>query len=246
MKNSVLPDTSRTLNEFISSAQPLLKLITHLTDLETSFVTTIDWSTQRQRVLVAENSGVLRVETDSEFHWSNSMCQQMFSKGLTDSNEIDVQFPRSKGAKLGMVSFVVLPIVVDDQTIGTLCAADSASKTLTQQQRDSLGYIADALSLQLKLYIEAENQRHRAVIAQGKVDSLEKQVGNLSELANTDPLTGLLNRRGFEDAYTNATRLVERTAMPLSVLVLDIDDFKDFNDTYGHEMGDDVLKIVAG
>jgi diguanylate cyclase (GGDEF)-like protein len=63
--------------------------------------------------------------------------------------------------------------------------------------------------------------------------------------ARVDPLTGLLNRRAFDEALANATDRSRLTGDPLSVLVGDIDDFKDFNDRYGHLEGDRVLQGVA-
>lgn len=67
----------------------------------------------------------------------------------------------------------------------------------------------------------------------------------LTELTRIDPLTGLLNRRGFEDeAETERQRFVRRKE-PLGLLLVDIDFFKQFNDRYGHACGDFVLVRVA-
>lgn len=67
----------------------------------------------------------------------------------------------------------------------------------------------------------------------------------VQKMAITDPLTGLYNRRGF---YTMGDREFERTLRfntPLSIILLDIDLFKQINDTYGHAVGDKVLQLVA-
>jgi len=65
------------------------------------------------------------------------------------------------------------------------------------------------------------------------------------ERAEQDPLTGLLNRRAFTEAV--ASRLVNHTAAHthLAVMMLDLDDFKQINDTYGHSAGDRLLRVVA-
>ncbi|MEA2465828.1 MAG: hypothetical protein QOJ98_3575 [Acidobacteriota bacterium] len=63
--------------------------------------------------------------------------------------------------------------------------------------------------------------------------------------ARVDPLTGLLNRRAFDEALANAIDRSRVSGEPLSVLVGDIDDFKDFNDRFGHLEGDRVLRAVA-
>lgn len=68
---------------------------------------------------------------------------------------------------------------------------------------------------------------------------------SLRELALHDSLTGLYNRRYMEDALARETRRVERTGRPLSLLMVDVDHFKRFNDTYGHDAGDFVLASIA-
>lgn len=65
------------------------------------------------------------------------------------------------------------------------------------------------------------------------------------ELAFTDNLTGLFNRRYIEDFIQSRLDDFRRLAVPFCVLFLDIDHFKAFNDQYGHEMGDEVIKMVG-
>lgn len=64
--------------------------------------------------------------------------------------------------------------------------------------------------------------------------------------ATTDGLTGLCNHRHFQDNLHQAILQSERYQRPLSLLLMDIDKFKSFNDTYGHQIGDLVLKEIAG
>jgi diguanylate cyclase (GGDEF)-like protein len=69
--------------------------------------------------------------------------------------------------------------------------------------------------------------------------------GELMRLAMTDPLTGLANRRVLDRRLAHEWRRAVREGEPLSVLFVDIDYFKRFNDTYGHAAGDEVLVLVA-
>ena len=71
----------------------------------------------------------------------------------------------------------------------------------------------------------------------------EKRV--LFKLANTDPLTGLWNRRELSSACSNALTRATLEKHPSSLIVMDIDHFKNVNDAYGHERGDAVLQAVA-
>ncbi len=65
------------------------------------------------------------------------------------------------------------------------------------------------------------------------------------ELASRDPLTGVQNRMAMDSALAREVDLSKRQGMPLSILVIDIDHFKAFNDEHGHAFGDDVLVAVA-
>ena len=67
----------------------------------------------------------------------------------------------------------------------------------------------------------------------------------LRELASIDPLTGLANRRGMNEAMARAWATAQRAGHPISILLADLDGFKRINDERGHEVGDDVLKAVA-
>ena len=67
----------------------------------------------------------------------------------------------------------------------------------------------------------------------------------MARLSRTDALTGLANRRRFEHALARAVEDARRTGKPLSLLVVDADHFKRCNDTYGHAVGDEVLKGLA-
>jgi len=67
----------------------------------------------------------------------------------------------------------------------------------------------------------------------------------LAHLALIDGLTGIDNRRSFDNAFDREWNLSMRTGAPLSLIMLDIDWFKLFNDKYGHQVGDDCLRAVA-
>jgi diguanylate cyclase (GGDEF)-like protein len=67
----------------------------------------------------------------------------------------------------------------------------------------------------------------------------------LNSLANSDPLTDIANRRYFTEKFEDYFHLSKRTKNPLSLLFVDLDNFKSINDTYGHDVGDEVLKRVA-
>jgi diguanylate cyclase (GGDEF)-like protein len=67
----------------------------------------------------------------------------------------------------------------------------------------------------------------------------------LAAVALIDPVTGLLNRRGLENSLVQSIAHTQRAEEPLSALMIDLDHFKQINDTHGHETGDQVLRVIA-
>ncbi len=73
----------------------------------------------------------------------------------------------------------------------------------------------------------------------------KKSETELLRLAQTDPLTGLLNRRAFFERTENALAQTRRSGLACAVIVFDLDRFKEVNDVFGHKVGDDLLSAVA-
>ena len=78
-----------------------------------------------------------------------------------------------------------------------------------------------------------------------EVKTLSEQVRVLARLARTDPLTGLANRRGWDEQLARELARARRSGEALSVALLDLDDFKAFNDAHGHQAGDRLLLEAA-
>ena len=74
---------------------------------------------------------------------------------------------------------------------------------------------------------------------------LKKQRDFLRRLSSVDGLTGVANRRSFNDTFGNEWRRCARASAPMSVIMIDIDHFKSYNDAYGHQAGDACLQAVA-
>lgn len=121
----------------------------------------------------------------------------------------------------GMRSVLCVPLVVRDEVIGTL--------TLAARRRGAFGGGARPL-----LGVLAAN----AAVALANAAA----VRHLEEMATTDPMTGHLNKRALEGEFERRLRAATRFRRPLAVIVLDIDRFKSVNDTYGHAVGDVVIK----
>nr|WP_314544478.1 diguanylate cyclase [uncultured Massilia sp.] len=81
--------------------------------------------------------------------------------------------------------------------------------------------------------------------AEARIRDLEAKLQHMSELVREDQLTGSLNRRGLDDVFERETARADRRGTPLCIALLDLDNFKKLNDTYGHIAGDGALRHLV-
>jgi diguanylate cyclase (GGDEF)-like protein len=109
-----------------------------------------------------------------------------------------------------------------------------------------IGAIVLLLSMwQLSVHRFKARERQLAMLVAEKTEALRTANEELKHLANSDGLTAVGNRRRFEEFLADEWRRAIRLKTPVSLVLLDIDHFKLFNDTYGHHAGDECLKRVA-
>ncbi|UTW45718.1 sensor domain-containing diguanylate cyclase [bacterium SCSIO 12696] len=129
--------------------------------------------------------------------------------------------------------------------LGTLCVLDHQPKALTQAQQDSLKALSRFVGSLFDMRRSLVKQEFENKLLQ-KYHSDITQVNNeLKALSLSDELTGLRNRRAFNQELKREFASHKRYSTPLSLLLLDLDNFKQVNDNYGHQAGDKALEIVA-
>lgn len=92
---------------------------------------------------------------------------------------------------------------------------------------------------------ELQRTRQEAQAREARVRQLESELASLGDLIKVDPLTSVLNRRGLDEAFSAEEARAARSGAPLSVALLDVDNFKRLNDQYGHKTGDNALTHLA-
>lgn len=130
----------------------------------------------------------------------------------------------------------------DLKTLAQAAAMENTEIPLLHSNRE-VQQLSHSLAQMTQKLLRANEAMHDEVKL--RTQQLEKANAELDRQANTDPLTQLLNRRGFEAHSTRLLALAERSQRPLSAMTLDIDYFKRVNDQYGHDVGDIVLKALA-
>ena len=128
-----------------------------------------------------------------------------------------------------------------------------------QTQIDALGEVSsevrrnsDPRPIIEKLVTELTKSTARASVLEAnfvesaqELDKIRESLKAAEQRSNTDALTGLANRRSLQEFFRSAQIAAMETGAPLSILMIDIDHFKKFNDSYGHQVGDQVLRLVA-
>lgn len=152
---------------------------------------------------------------------------------------------------IAALSSLCLITMVALQMTGILAPAPSSGNTISSSQKvvmllgftiffHVIAYLSGSLSDTIK------NARHSLIEAQHDLLRLEREKAEESaRLAITDGLTGLYNHRYFQEQLAKEVLRAQRYSSPLSLIMGDVDHFKNFNDNYGHLQGDNVLQQVA-
>ncbi|WP_305044817.1 putative bifunctional diguanylate cyclase/phosphodiesterase [Geoalkalibacter sp.] len=139
---------------------------------------------------------------------------------------------REEAARRGLASCISLPLLAEGRCLGVLGIYAREVDIFDAEEERLLLELANQLAFGL-LALRMRTERSEAL------EQVEK-------LAYFDPLTGLPNRRMFLERLGQTVALARREAQHLALLFLDLDRFKDINDTLGHEGGDQLLKAAAG
>ncbi len=133
-------------------------------------------------------------------------------------------FSNPLAVREGIKSLVCVPLVFSQDIVGILYVDDFTPRTFTPASLQALEILASFASVSIhhaRMHTEVKQQ------------------------ALTDSLTGLFNRRCFEDLLSRELQRAERHGREFSLALIDVDDFKKFNDTYGHQAGDSALAALG-
>jgi diguanylate cyclase len=124
--------------------------------------------------------------------------------------------------------------------------ADATSRLGHAKDRDALRTIVETL-VQGASEMQRNNQtlEERLNASKQEINQLQENLEVVRTESLTDPLTGLANRKLFDQSLEKAIDLTNDRSEPLALMMTDIDHFKAFNDTWGHLTGDQVLRLVA-
>ncbi|MGI4787230.1 MAG: diguanylate cyclase domain-containing protein [Janthinobacterium lividum] len=169
------------------------------------------------------------------------ICGECVRTGKTlrcDDAERDSRVSLDLFRRMGVRSTVVVPLHYDRAVVGVLQVTSPELYAFTAMDEHTLhlmaGLMAAAMSHAAEFEAKQELLAHK-----------ERLLAEAIEQADRDPLTGLLNHRAFHKRLEEEADRAQRTGERVALAVIDLDNFKFFNDAYGHLVGDEVLKQVA-
>ncbi|MGB9735342.1 MAG: diguanylate cyclase [bacterium] len=170
-----------------------------------------------------DNDKLIGIEFNLQEGISGSVASTGESILINDTSK-ESRYLHYKGQDHKEGSFLSVPLKYKNSVIGVLNVSNDIPNSLTRKDVDFLA----AISAQIAVVIE--NAR------------LYEQT---KELSITDDLTGLFNRRHMRTVLDREWERARRYSLPLSLLMMDLDFFKDYNDKYGHLKGDEALTLLA-
>ena len=220
---SILEATSIHIGkDFIKSAADEIKKLFHA---DLVFITkAMNFNpTTKVEVLYSTNTGI-----PNDFELEGTPCELVFQNRIIEIHEnVKNDYPKAKDS--GFESFYGVPINNDKNLcIGHISIFSKKKRKLAKELEDIAIIYSRKIEREIiRLELESENERIR--------EELEK-------LTITDPLTNTYNRRHFINTCSDLFQQVKRSNIKATLAYIDIDDFKNINDNFGHEGGDKVLQ----
>ncbi|NIB42912.1 GGDEF domain-containing protein [Pseudomaricurvus alkylphenolicus] len=191
------------------------------------------------------NSEVDRV-INRELAFTPQICHQLYHRFFTEVDRRKMDLLRDAIRQLIAHFLDHIHVLSDGITDYEQVLNDCAESLRGEQDEASLVQLVD------RLLQHSQKAKNVSCKARQKIETLNEEVNQLrntlQELERSaleDALTGIANRRAFDQIFEEQVKLTKTTGRGCCLLLLDIDHFKVFNDKYGHQSGDKVLRFVA-
>lgn len=210
--------------------ETILDTSVHITEAEKGSLMLLEDDASHLTIKAAKgiNKGLLK---EIKIKAGEGIAGKVFSEGLpiiVEDIEQNERILSKKRAKYRTGSFISIPLKTGDKTIGVLNISDKLTgEVFSEDDMVLLSHFASFATIAL------ERSAYYSLVK------------HLRELSITDSMTGLFNRRYFEERFLEELHRSSRHNLFFSLVILDIDDFKLFNDTEGHLSGDELLKAIA-
>lgn len=252
---SMLSELSRTAIDADGLDEVLLRIVQFLRErfaLESVGVLLADPGSGRLRFSAQAGNSVFHGRHGGDWPVTLGVIGRAFRTGEAQYVADVIDDPDYVLGNPSVMAEYVLPIRVRGEFVGLLNLEAADPAALSDTNRQMLAALADQVAGAVHLAVTNARLRetNRLVeeksAALGQANLLLREANRqLEHLSHRDGLTGIANRRRFDEALAAEWGRAQRHAYPVALLLLDIDDFKGYNDGYGHLAGDDALRQVA-
>lgn len=229
----------------------ITKLAAHLAATPIALISLVD----EQRQWFKSKIGVTASETPRDVAFCAHAILTPDHPLVVEDATVDPRFadnPLVTG-EMGVRFYMGVPLVTPEgHAIGTLCVVDRKAREPTRQQLELMEALARQVVTQLELrrhiaelqQLSGEREAYTAQLERYQLE-LEDANAELRKAGRTDVVTGLRNRAAFDGRIGEEVDRARRYGTSLSLLMIDVDRFKEYNDEFGHPAGDEVLRLLG-
>ncbi|TKJ29506.1 MAG: hypothetical protein CEE40_08380 [Chloroflexi bacterium B3_Chlor] len=233
---NILYGVSKSVTSLLDPNEVLIRIVeatTRITGAEETSLFLLDEETQDLQLRAVQGVGDQRAHEVRE-----SAGDAIVRQVMTSGEVATIQSPRSRKTD-PLLATLAVPLKVRERTVGVLRASSAeAMKPFNDNDRYLLSALADYATIAI------ENARLYEAVQQ-ELAERKRAEETIRQLAYHDTLTGLPNRTLFNDRLGVALAQARRHKLKLAVMLLDLDHFKDVNDSLGHSVGDQLLQAVG-
>lgn len=230
---NVLTDVITKSDDLESFVRPLLDLLESVSGLESTYLTSVDLQSNTQTILFSRNTCELNIPEGISVPWDDTLCKRAITENRYYVDDVPEHWGDSQAAKaLGITTYLSAPIeIVDGQLYGTLCGASKSRVPVDDDTSRLLFMFSKMIARQVE----------RELL----ISRLKKENAVYQKVALSDPLTGITNRRGLFIELSRMLEVAQRSHAVIHLAFIDLDNFKQINDEYGHDAGDRFLIDIA-
>jgi diguanylate cyclase len=193
----------------------------------------------------------LNEEIDSRLREGKTIDEQATSDlhnkyiNQTDLADTALETGDKLGTEIDKILEMVQAAVGDNSALGSSVRSASEGLTNKSSPADVRRVVEAIMSASVEMENRSRELEERLNETKSELSSLQTNLSKARNEARTDGLTGINNRKAFDELLAQEIEIASKDDAPLCLMMGDIDHFKAFNDTWGHRTGDQVLRLVA-
>ncbi|WP_129078506.1 GGDEF domain-containing protein [Anaerobacillus alkaliphilus] len=194
-----------------------------------------------------ENAPVFDIPIRSKSSWAVWCFKNKQEIMINDVEREYSKYLEGMASTFGKIrsSIIFCPLILEEEIIGVVTVQSKEKNAYDQHALDSIRALVSYIVIALNNAEKSQKLAEEITIRKQSQVELVELNNKLIKISELDGLTEIANRRRFDQLYIEEWERARRDQLPLSVILIDVDQFKEYNDHYGHQEGDQVLCSVA-